>query len=192
MRSGRRSRAGGSGAEIRIESLAAGGDGVGHLSDGRAVFVPFTAPGDRVRVRVVEARGRFARARVEELLEPGPARAEPACPAFGSCGGCAWQHVAYPAQLEAKRAILADALRRIGGIDAGALEPCVASPAEYGYRGRTRVLVESGRVGYRRRRSHALCAVSRCPVLVPALDERLHALAHDPPPEDGEWELVAG
>src|SRR5262245_59494439 len=145
MRSERRSRAGGSRTEIRIESLAAGGDGVGHLSDGRAVFVPFTAPGDRVRVRVVEARGRFARARVEELLEPGPARAEPACPAFGSCGGCAWQHVAYPAQLEAKRAILADALRRIGGIDPGALEPCVAAPAGYGYRGRTRVHVQAGR-----------------------------------------------
>src|SRR5262249_30054944 len=137
-------------------------------------------------------RGRFARARIVALLERGRARAEPVCPAFGSCGGCAWQHVAYPAQLEAKRAILADALRRIGGIDAGALGPCVPSPAEYGYRGRTRVHVEGGRVGYRRRRSHALCAVSRCPVLVPALEDRLHELASSPPAADGEWELAAG
>src|SRR5262249_45869055 len=137
-------------------------------------------------------RGRFARARIVALLEPGPARAEPVCPAFGSCGGCAWQHVAYPAQLEAKRAILADALRRIGGIDAGALGPCVPSPAAYGYRGRPRVHVEGGRVGSRRRRSHALCAVSRCPVLVPALEDRLHELASSPPAADGEWELAAG
>ena len=187
-----RSRPAGARAELRIESLAAGGDGVGHLPDGRVLFVPFTAPGDRVRVRLVEERGRFARARVEELLEPGPSRTQPACSVFGSCGGCAWQHIAYPAQLEAKRAILADALRRIGGIEPGALEPCVPSPAEYAYRGRTRVHVEAGRVGYLHRRSHALCAVSRCPVLVPALEERLHELAASPPREDGEWELVAG
>jgi 23S rRNA (uracil1939-C5)-methyltransferase len=206
-------------AELRIESLAAGGDGVGRLPDGRVVFVPFSAPGDRVRVRLVESRGRFARGRVEELLEAGPDRVEPVCPVFGSCGGCAWQHVAYPAQLEAKRAILADALRRIGGFaeepttpqgfrsawpsSTGAPSRCAAasrpgpppivpSPAPYAYRGRTRVLVEAGRVGYRRRRSHALCAVSRCPVLVAPLEDRLHELASHPPTRDGEWELACG
>ena len=192
MRGGGRSRAAEAPVELRIESLAAGGDGIGRMADGRAVFVAFTAPGDRVLARVVEDRGRFARAKVVELLEPGPERVQPVCPAFGSCGGCAWQHVAYPAQLAAKRAILADALRRIGGFEVGALPPCVASPSEYAYRGRTRLRVEAGRVGYRRRRSHALCAVSRCPVLVPELEDRLRALASQPPREDGEWELVAG
>jgi 23S rRNA (uracil1939-C5)-methyltransferase len=180
------------GTEVRIESLAAGGEGVGRLPDGRAVFVPFTAPGDRVLVRVREDRGRFARGQVEALLEPGPARADPVCPVFGSCGGCAWQHVSYAAQLEAKRAILAEALRRLGGLEPLALPPCAPSPRPYAYRGRTRLQVAAGRVGYRRRRSHALCAVERCPVLVPALDEALHELAAHPPPEDGEWELVAG
>jgi 23S rRNA (uracil1939-C5)-methyltransferase len=178
--------------EVAIASLAAGGDGVGRLPDGRAVFVPFTAPGDRVRVRVVESRGRFARARVEALLEAGPARVAPICAVFGSCGGCAWQHIEYAAQLEAKRAILADALRRIGGLAGLGLPPITPSPSAYAYRGRTRVWVEGGRVGYRRRRSHALCAVSRCPVLVPALEDRLHALAAAPPRDDGEWELAAG
>ena len=179
-------------AELRIESLAAGGDGVAHLPDGRVVFVPFTAPGDLVRVRLVESRARFARARVEELLEGGPARAVPVCQAFGSCGGCAWQHVDYAAQLEAKRAILRDAIRRIGGQDVPSLGPVLPSPSEYAYRGRTRVRVEGGSVGYLRRRSHALCAVSRCPVLVPALDRRLHELAAHPPQPEGEWELASG
>lgn len=179
-------------AELRIESLAAGGDGVAHLADGRAVFVPFSAPGDLVRVRIVESRARFARARIEELLEPGPARAQPACPVFGSCGGCTWQHVGYAAQLDAKQAILRDAIRRIGGLPESAVGPVVPSPSEYAYRGRTRVRIEAGRVGYLRRRSHALCAITRCPVLVPELDRRLHELAADPPKPEGEWELAFG
>jgi 23S rRNA (uracil1939-C5)-methyltransferase len=178
--------------ELRIDSLAAGGDGVARLPDGRAVFVPFSAPGDRIRAEIVESRARFARARVVELLEPGPARVDPVCPAFGSCGGCAWQHVSYAAQLEAKRAILVEALRRIGGIEAPCVPPVLPSPRAYGYRGRSRVRVERGRVGYLRRRSHALCAVGRCPVLVPALEDRLRELAAHPPAEDGEWELAAG
>jgi 23S rRNA (uracil1939-C5)-methyltransferase len=179
------------GVELRIDSLAAGGDGVGRLPDGRIAFVPYSAPGDRVRVRVVESRARFARARVEALLEAGPARVDPVCPAFGSCGGCAWQHVDYAAQLEAKRAILVEALRRIGGLEAE-VAPVLPSPAAYGYRGRTRIRVERGRVGYLRRHSHSLCAVSCCPVLVPALEGRLRALAADPPAEEGEWELSIG
>jgi 23S rRNA (uracil1939-C5)-methyltransferase len=179
-------------AQLRIESLAAGGDGVAHLPDGRVVFVPFSAPGDLVQVRLVESRARFARARVEELLEPGASRVEPACPAFGSCGGCAWQHVDYAAQLEAKRDILRDAVRRIGGLGEPSIGPVLPSPSAYAYRGRPRVRVEGGRVGYRRRRSHALCAVGRCPVLVPPLDRLLHELAAHPPAQEGEWELASG
>ena len=178
--------------ELRIDELAAGGDGVGRGPDGRVVFVPFTAPGDFVRVRVTESRARFARARVESLLESGPQRSDPVCPVFGSCGGCAWQHVAYSAQLAAKARILEDALRRLGGLAPPARVEVMASPSPYGYRSRTRVLVQAGRVGYRRRRSHAVCATTRCPVLLPVLDEKLRELAQGPPPGDGEWELAWG
>lgn len=178
--------------QVRIESIAAGGDGVGHLPDGRVVFVPLTAVGDRVSVRVIEMRARHARAELVEVLEPGEGRTAPRCPVFGECGGCAWQHLLYAEQLEAKRGIVYDALRRIGRIEwSGTLE-IAASPQPYGYRGRARVRVEGGRVGYRRRGSHALCAVEGCPVLVPELERRLAELAAQPPLDDGEWELVAG
>jgi 23S rRNA (uracil1939-C5)-methyltransferase len=112
---------------------------------------------------------------------------------FGSCGGCAWQHVDYAAQLDAKREIAAAALRRIGGLalPEGEALPITPSPLPYRYRTRSRVLVEAGNVGYRRRRSHALAPTSRCPVLVEALEQRLASLAADPPRRDGEWELVA-
>lgn len=178
--------------DVVIESLAAGGDGVGRAPDGRVVFVPFTAPGDRVRLRVLESRPRFVRAKVETLLEPGPARTDPVCPVFGSCGGCSWQHVLGSAQLEAKRRIVEDALRRIGGLRFGGEIAITPSPKEYGYRARTRVLRRGGGTGYRRRRSTALQAISRCPVLTPELDVSLHALAQSQEAPDGEFELAAG
>jgi 23S rRNA (uracil1939-C5)-methyltransferase len=184
------------GLEITVERLAAGGDGVGRAPDGRATFVPFAAPGDRLRVRITEARRRFLRASVLEIIAPGPARVEPVCPVFGCCGGCYWQHLRYPAQLEAKQGILRDALTRIGKL-ASVPERIEmrGSPAAYGYRSRARVLVEEGGVGFRRRRSRALCATARCPVLVPALDATLSELQRNlqlTRGEWGEWELAAG
>jgi 23S rRNA (uracil1939-C5)-methyltransferase len=178
--------------ELVIDELAAGGDGVGRGPDGRVFFVPFTAPGDRVRVRVTESRARFARGSVETLLAPGPQRSDPVCPVFGSCGGCAWQHVAYPAQLAAKTKILEDALRRLGRLEPPAPVEVTPSPSPYGYRGRARVFAQGGRVGWRRRRSHTICATTRCPVLLPALDQKLHELALRPPKREGEWELAWG
>lgn len=177
--------------ELRIESLAAGGDGVGRASDGRVVFVPFTAPGDRVRVRVTGRRARWLRGVVEELCEPGPGRTDPLCPVFGRCGGCAWQHLDAATQREAKRGILADAITRIAKLPVP--EPLeVRAGPPYGYRTRARAVAQRGVVGFRRRGSHAVCATRRCPVLAPALDAELLALADAPPRAHGEWELSAG
>jgi 23S rRNA (uracil1939-C5)-methyltransferase len=178
--------------ELTIETLAAGGDGVGREAGGRVVFVPFTAPGDRVVVAVEPGGRRFARGRVISLRAPGPARTDPLCAVFGSCGGCAWQHVAYDAQVAAKREILRDQLARIGRLQPPAEIHVTPCPAPYAYRSRTRVVVSQGRVGYRRRRSNAVCSTARCPILVPALDAALAGLAARPPREDGEWELAAG
>jgi 23S rRNA (uracil1939-C5)-methyltransferase len=179
-------------AIVSIERLAGGGEGVGRLPDGRAIFVAFTAPGDRVRVRVVESRKRFARGSLLAVLEPGPARREPRCAVHGVCGGCDWQHLAYPAQLEAKRGILVDALERVGRLAVPGEVQIIGSPREFGYRSRARLLRRDGRVGFRRRRSHELCAVERCPVLEPALDAELARLAAAAPGlGEGEVELAA-
>lgn len=109
------------GAEVDITAIAAGGDGVGRLADGRAVFVPRTAPGDRVALRGDRLRmhRHFARAEPESVVAAGPGRAEPVCPHYTQdhCGGCQLQHLTYDAQLAAKRRIVGDALRRIGKLD---------------------------------------------------------------------------
>jgi 23S rRNA (uracil1939-C5)-methyltransferase len=178
--------------ELRIESLAAGGDGVARAPDGRVVFVPFTAPGDLARVAIRERRARWLRGEAVELLEPGPGRTDPLCPVFGTCGGCDWQHLAYDTQVDAKRTLLRDAIERIARLPVPARFAFHGSPAPYGYRSRARVAAERGRVGFRRRRSHSICAVSRCPILVPALDAPLARLADSPPGAEAEWELTAG
>jgi 23S rRNA (uracil1939-C5)-methyltransferase len=109
------------GGEVEITAIAAGGDGVGRMADGRAVFVPRTAPGDRVALRRdhVQMHRHFARAEPEAVVTAGPGRVEPVCPHYTDdhCGGCQLQHLAYDAQLAAKRRIVGDALRRIGKLD---------------------------------------------------------------------------
>jgi 23S rRNA (uracil1939-C5)-methyltransferase len=137
-----------SGSPVRIERLAAGGDGIGRLADGRAVFVPRTAPGDLAELEGIRLHKRFARARLARVIEPGPDRVEPPCPHYRAddCGGCQLQHLGYPAQVAAKSAIVGDALRRLAGLSAAdpAVEPA-ASPFEY----RTKLTLAIGAGGRR-------------------------------------------
>ena len=97
--------------EVTAERLAFGGFAVAR-HDGVAVFVPFAAPGDRLRVEVTEVNKSFVRASIVELLAPGPARVAPRCVHFGECGGCQYQHVDYAAQVAAKSDAIRDALVR--------------------------------------------------------------------------------
>src|SRR5688572_30283549 len=120
-------------ARVTIDSIAAGGDGVARL-DGLAVFVPRTAPGDLVHVRL-EHKGRYARGRVVELERPSPLRVEPPCVHYvdDRCGGCQLQHLSYAGQLEAKRRIIGDAMQRIGHRSVEVPE-VMPSAAEWRYR----------------------------------------------------------
>ena len=102
----------------RIDKLVYGGDGIGRLPDGRAVFVPFTLPGEVVELQIVQEGKKFARGRLINLLEASPERIQPRCKHFGTCGGCHYQHILYDAQLQAKLAILQDQMDRLGGFSA--------------------------------------------------------------------------
>ncbi|HEY9229765.1 MAG TPA: TRAM domain-containing protein [Gemmatimonadaceae bacterium] len=119
--------------ELTIDTIAAGGDGIARADD-MVVFVPRTAPGDRVRVQL-EARKRFARGTIEEIVTPSPARVDPPCRHYTAdkCGGCQIQHLEYSAQLEAKRGIVRDALTRIGKREVERPE-IEASPDQWRYR----------------------------------------------------------
>jgi 23S rRNA (uracil1939-C5)-methyltransferase len=119
--------------ELTIDDLAFGGEGVGR-ADGYVVFVRGGLPGDHLRVRLTEARGRFGRATIEEVLTPSPDRVAAPCPYFGQCGGCRLQHLAYPAQLSFKEKQVRDCLNRLGGVGEFELRPILPAPEPYGYR----------------------------------------------------------
>ncbi len=136
---------------VGIERIAAGGDGVGRLADGRAVFVPRTAPGDTVSIALTRTAARFARGRVLEVLEPGPGRVEPACPHYhrDRCGGCQLQHLAADHQRAARRSIVGDAIRRIARMPLDVDPELEPAPSEWQYRAKiTLTRGGDGRVGY--------------------------------------------
>jgi 23S rRNA (uracil1939-C5)-methyltransferase len=137
-----------SGETLRIDSIAAGGAGVGRGSDGRVVFVHRTAPGELVRIRRVEEKKRWARGALLEIVEASSQRRPAPCRFYARCGGCTLEHMEYAAQLQAKARIVADALQRIGGLQ---VEPphVEASPAEFRARNRvsfTLLRLRDGRV----------------------------------------------
>jgi 23S rRNA (uracil1939-C5)-methyltransferase len=132
--------------ELRIESLAYGGNGVAR-HDGFVVFVRGGLPGDRVRARVTKVRRGFAEAFSDAVLEPGPQRVEAPCRHFGTCGGCRFQDLAYEAQIAAKEQQVRDALLRIGRIDDPPVEPIVAAASTYGYRNRLEYSFTGGEAG---------------------------------------------
>jgi 23S rRNA (uracil1939-C5)-methyltransferase len=149
--------------DVRVDRLAYGGDAVGRLADGRVVFVPYAIPGELVRVKLLQDKARYARGELAEVIEPAVGRVAPLCKHFGTCGGCHYQHMSYPAQLEAKAVILKEQLERIGGfheLPEIAIRP---SPAPWNYRNSVQFhLTHEGQLGYQTARSNQPFAIQEC------------------------------
>jgi 23S rRNA (uracil1939-C5)-methyltransferase len=160
--------------ELTIESLAYGGHGLGRHA-GKVVFVPFTAPGDRVRCRIVRDKKRYTEAVVEKLLAPALERRTPPCPVFGECGGCQWQHLPYEVQLAWKSRIFSSILERQAGLDPTLVRPVAGAPEEWGYRSRAQVKIRRTdrglAMGFYRRGSHFVVDVAHCAILHPRLNQ---------------------
>lgn len=161
--------------ELTIEKIVYGGDGLARTESG-TVFVPLTAPGDRVRAEIIEQRKGFARAALESVLEPSPVRREPPCKFYGRCGGCQLQHLTYEAQLRAKSEFIRESLSRLGQIDW--TEPVeIIAGAEFEYRSRLRLQVDRQhtppRVGFFEAKSHRVCDVDECKLAAPEVNAAL-------------------
>ena len=158
--------------ELAIEALAPGGDGVGRLG-ARAVFVPATLPGERVRASIPAARPGAGplQAELVEVLSPSPSRRPVVgCPHFGECGGCQWLHASPALQLRAKEEAFRQALGEVlDGVEVAAID---GDGPELGYRARTTLHVARGALGFSQRASHEVVAVRRCLLL----DERLNGV----------------
>ncbi len=135
--------------EITLTTLAYGGEALGRLPDGRAVFVPFALPGEKVRIRLVEEKRGYARAELLEVLQPAAERIPARCAHFGDCGGCHYQHMSYPTQAQAKENILRDQLERIAKFNAPPVQPIVTCPHPWNYRNHIQFhLTPEGKLGF--------------------------------------------
>ena len=162
---------------LELTALGREGEALAETADGKPAFVFGGVPGETVTAEVIAERRGYAAARVVETLTASPHRVEPECRYFGACTGCQWQHIAYERQLEMKRELLADAFRRVGGLDVEPL-PALPSPDRLGYRNHARFTVsrEGGRLGYvhKERRRHV--EVDECLLMAPWINEALAAL----------------
>lgn len=176
--------------ELTVDRIVAGGNGLAQL-DGLKVFVPFSAPQERLRCRIKVRKNDYAVAEITEILEPSPLRVQPACPLFGQCGGCQLQHLSYEGQLVAKKLIVNDALQRLGRVFVPVRG--ISGPTHpWRYRNKTQYPVQGSRseasghrpqaidlrIGFFRRESHSLLDVPVC-LLHPEQFDRLRVMFSD-------------
>ena len=160
-----------------------GGDGLAHLPPdekgrGKAVFVPFVLSGEKIEATLTEQKPGFARARADSILEPSPHRIQPGCPHFGHCGGCHYQHSSYEHQLEIKKEILRETLKRTAKLEL-AVDIQVHPSPPWNYRNRSRLKVQTTqefKAGYFKMASHELLPVEECPISSPLINRGIAAL----------------
>ncbi len=165
----------------RTTTMAHGGDALGR-HDGKVIFVPYALPDETVRVEIVEDKGRYAFARLLEVVDPSPDRVEPPCPYFGQdgCGGCQWQHIDYEAQVAFKADIMTDQLEHIGEIEDPPVHHPLADPSGWAYRNQVQFHpVPGGGLGFQKASSQDVIAIDHCKVLHPLLAELYQLLDMD-------------
>ena len=148
---------------LTLTTFTYGGEAMGRLEDGRAIFVPFGLPGERVRIALTEEKRNFARGEIVEILDTSPLRVTPRCIHFGICGGCHYQHLPYEEQLKAKTEILRDQLRRIGKIENPPVHEMVPNSSPWNYRNHVQFhLTEEGKLGYMMAQTPKVFAIQEC------------------------------
>lgn len=167
------------GEDLTIEKVVFGGDGLARTDEG-IVLVPWTAPGERVRVQYLKAKGKrrsFRRADLQEVVEPSSHRVQPRCPHYRHCGGCQYQHLSYKEELKIKTQQIREAFARIAKMPEAPVQPIVASSRDFGYRNRISVHIdERGRIGFHSVGGKVLVDIKRCPLAMPEVNAELEAL----------------
>jgi len=164
---------------IEIKSLSFGGMGLGHLN-GQVIFISHTAPGDTVRTKIVSQESDYLIGTLEEIITPSPLRVRPACPYFGNCGGCQWQHLLYENQLQQKAFLVQEAFTRIGHLKDFEIYPCIPSLSPFYYRHRMQFNInhkdKRPHIGLYERKTHNLVDIQECPIAHPLINKVLKGL----------------
>ncbi len=175
---------------VPIHDLAFGGEGVGRVGE-MVVFVPFVIPGEVVEAEVSEVKKKFLRARLLRVVQGSPDRVAAPCRYFGQCGGCQYQHIAYPAQLRLKHKQISDLFQRIGGFSGAVIDPVAPCPEPYGYRNRIMVRTQWNKrqqrleLGFLGFDNEFVVDINECLLAEPVLNEQLKDVRAKPPPRGG-------
>jgi 23S rRNA (uracil1939-C5)-methyltransferase len=172
-----------------IERLSSGGAGVGRY-ERFVIFVPFSAPADRLVVQITEIKKNFAIGQILTVETPGPDRITPECPVFGRCGGCSWQHIEYREQLRQKQMLVEHILQRSPLLRDAVIEPIVASPRQWHYRNRIQLRTAHDKLGFFARDSHDIVDIHECAIAEDALNTHLQSLKRQSGPETFKIELM--
>ena len=155
---------------VTIESMAFQGNAVARVN-GKVVFVPQAIKGETAQVEVVDEKKDYGIGVLRQLTLSSPFRVSPPCPYFSLCGGCQWQHIAPEAQVEFKKEILEETLKRLGGLQEIPPVAVFPSPLAYGYRVRVQLKGKQGRVGYYAKRTHRIIPIEHCPIAHPLINQ---------------------
>ncbi len=150
--------------QLKIEKLIYGGKGLGRL-EGKATFVPFVIPDEKVQIKIKKEKKNFIEAHLKQVIEKSPYRREPLCNYFTTCGGCDFQHIKYEYQIKLKKDILEEALQRIGNIKSFPEIKTIPSEKEFFYRNRAQFKVYANHIGFYKRESHTVIDIDNCPIL---------------------------
>ncbi len=146
---------------LNITAMSSEGSGIGRY-DGLAVFVPMSAIGDELRVKILKVKTNCAFGKVEEIISPAASRILSDCDVFSKCGGCVYRHISYEEELKIKKQRVEDAIKRIGGIDLSA-QPIVSDKNSAGYRNKAQYPVAAdGTVGFFAGHSHRIIPCDSC------------------------------
>ena len=152
--------------KLKISSMTAQGSGVGRTEDGIVVFVPMSAVGDELEVRLLKLKKTYAYGKLESIITPSPSRIEPDCDAFSRCGGCVYRHIDYNSEIEIKYNRVKDAAERIGGFEGLRINPTVPNDRVDRYRNKAQLpacMTDSGvDFGFYASRSHRVIPCSDC------------------------------
>ena len=175
---------------LTIHDIAFGGEGVGRVEE-FVVFVPFVMVGETVSAEITEVKKNFARAKLLQVEQPSPDRVAPECRYFTRCGGCQYQHMAYPVQLQMKQKQIADLFERVGKIPRSVVAPVIPCPSPYHYR--NRIMIRSQwngpakklEIGFIRADNHFVEDIEECQIAEPVLNEQIREVRANPPPKGG-------
>ncbi len=146
---------------VLIEKQIYGGNGLGHMADGKAIMIPFTIDGELLAVRDVHEKNKSYIGSIDQIINPSEHRIEPPCPQYAICGGCQYQHIAYQHQLFLKKEILRSQMERLGGLKQVAIENTVPSEYQFAYRNHVQFHLDpDGKPGFQQARSHDVIPIN--------------------------------